>query len=39
LDGYLSVAKAAEIYGVVVDQEGRVDHGAITALRQEMRKS
>ncbi len=39
LDGYLSVAKAAEIYGVVVDQEGRVDHGATAALRQEMRKS
>ncbi len=35
-DGYLSVAKAAEIYGVVVDGTGRVDHEATTMLRKQL---
>jgi N-methylhydantoinase B len=36
-DGYVSIAKAAEVYGVVVDGEGRVDHDATAALRQKLR--
>jgi N-methylhydantoinase B len=36
-DGYLSVAKAAEMYRVVIERDGRVDHKATSALRQNQR--
>jgi N-methylhydantoinase B len=36
-DGYLSIGKAAEVYGVVVDANGRVDHKATAALRENRR--
>jgi N-methylhydantoinase B len=35
-NGYLSIAKAAEVYGVVVDDVGRVDAKATIALRQKL---
>jgi N-methylhydantoinase B len=36
-DGYLSIAKAAKVYGVVIDEAGRADHKATTALRENQR--
>ncbi len=33
-DGYLSIAKAAEVYGVIVDEGGLVDEKATIALRR-----
>jgi N-methylhydantoinase B len=36
-DGYLSIVKAAEVYGVVIDDAGRVDRKATTALRKSQR--
>jgi N-methylhydantoinase B len=33
-DGYLSIGKAADVYGVVIDEAGRVDREATTTLRQ-----
>jgi len=38
-DGYLSAAKAAEVYGVIVDPGGLVDSEATRALRQKLRSS
>lgn len=36
-DGYVSRAKAADIYGVVISQEGRVDQQATVALKKNPR--
>jgi N-methylhydantoinase B len=37
-DGYLSIAKAAEVYGVVVDEAGLDDGKATIALRQKLQR-
>jgi N-methylhydantoinase B len=36
-DGYLSIAKAAKVYGVVIDEAGRIKKDATVALRQKHR--
>ena len=37
-DGYLSIAKAAEVYGVIVDEGGLVDEKATIALRRKLQR-